>query len=299
MNILHTIASFLFWILLLSIGTGCQTTRNLSVLSYYEYDDSAPLDALVAPLPSDKSDHRVYEVRFSGTHQQTITGILSYPRQAREPAPVIILIHGLGDRANVDYITAGEEFLREAGFAVLRLDLYNHGKRRSSKFDFSFESSTRYRSREIITQSVFDLRRSIDFIESREDLDSDRIGYLGISLGGVIGTIFTAVDKRVKVPVIALAGGGLNLMFGLKAFSSENKNYLSVIDPINYVRQIAPRPLLMINAENDEIIPPLTSKLLFKKARHPKKIIWHAATHRTIPLDKTFLDGIQWFEEHL
>lgn len=279
--------------------TGCQSTRKLSVSAYYEYDQSAPLDASMTPIVLDSMNYRSFEVRFSSTHHQQVTGILSYPEMTDHPVPVIILIHGLGDDKEVDYIVAGEEILRKAGYAVLRLDLYNHGIRKVTEFDFSFEDPSRYRSREIITQSVFDLRRSIDFIETIDDLDSDRIGYFGISLGGVIGTIFSAIDDRVRVPVIVLAGGGLNLMFGLKGLSRENKNYLSVMDPINFVTQIAPRPLLMINAENDEVIPPVTSKLLYGKARKPKRIIWYPARHRTIPIDKAYSEGITWFQKHL
>ncbi len=55
----------------------------------------------------------------------------------------------------------------------------------------------------------------------------------------------------------------------------------------------------MINAENDEIVPPITSKMLFKKAGEPKNIIWYPAKHRNIPLDKTYNDVIEWFNNYL
>jgi hypothetical protein len=55
----------------------------------------------------------------------------------------------------------------------------------------------------------------------------------------------------------------------------------------------------MINAENDEIVPPLTSKLLFKKAGEPKKIIWYPTTHRQVPQDKVYPEAIRWFKMHL
>jgi len=62
---------------------------------------------------------------------------------------------------------------------------------------------------------------------------------------------------------------------------------------------ISPRPLLMINAENDEVIPPVTSKLLFKKANKPKEIIWYPTKHRSLPIDKAYPDGIRWFNNYL
>ena len=232
-------------------------------------------------------------------HDNEVTGLLTLPGKGKQPFPTIILLHGLGDRKTVDYIEAGNQYLLDAGYAVLRLDISNHGDRFKYDYDFDLTEGYRYWTRDIITQTVFDLRRAVDFIHTREELDPDRIGYFGISLGGIIGTIFCSVEERVKVPVIILAGGSLNLMFGKDALSGDTKDYLSIIDPINYVAKIAPRPLLMINAENDDVVPPITSKLLFKTAKEPKEIIWYPAKHHDIPIDKVYPDGIRWFKKHL
>ncbi|MBY5957663.1 alpha/beta fold hydrolase [Membranicola marinus] len=294
---LHRFYLILFSILVSTLCLSCHSGKNLSGTAYYNYDQTAPLN-LTTRSTSILGD-TFYEIEFTSTHHEAVTGILSYPDVVGPPLPVIILVHGLGDHKNVDYIAGGEAILREAGYAVLRIDLYNHGARKEADFDFSFDGSTRYRSREVITQSVFDLRRALDFIETRPELDPHRIGYYGISLGGIIGTIFAGVDERVKVPVITLAGGRLNLMYGIHALTKENKNYLSTIDPIHFVKQIAPRPLLMINAEQDEVIPPATSKFLYKKAGQPKDIIWYPATHRTIPIEEAYKAGLNWFRQHL
>jgi fermentation-respiration switch protein FrsA (DUF1100 family) len=118
-------------------------------------------------------------------------------------------------------------------------------------------------------------------------------------VGGVIGTVFCGVDKRIKVPVIALAGGGLNFIFKFDALDSEILTYTSIIDPINFVEMISPRPLLMLNAEKDEVIPPMTTKLLYQKADEPKKIIWYPTKHREVPQDIVYPEGIRWFKKHL
>ncbi|MCK5816056.1 MAG: alpha/beta hydrolase, partial [Flavobacteriaceae bacterium] len=134
---------------------------------------------------------------------------------------------------------------------------------------------------------------------TRNELNPKKIGYFGISLGGITGVIFTGVEQRVKVPVIVIAGGQLNLMYGKKALSSKAKDYTSIIEPKNFVRQISPRPLLMLNAENDEIVPPMMSKLLYKKAKKPKKIIWYPTNHHSIPIEKVYQEGFNWFEKYL
>lgn len=276
----------------------CGGKQSLPVEKYYEYDHDLPLRDSVHPL-GDTMNYSLCYLTYRSVHDAEVTGLLTLPEKGNVPFPVVILMHGLGDRKTVDYIEAGNEYLLDAGYAVLRLDISNHGDRIRYDYDFDLTAGYRYWSRDIISQTVFDLRRAVDFIQTRDELDHERIGYFGISLGGIIGAVFCSVEERVKVPVIALAGGNLNLMFGMDAFSADTKDYLSIIDPINFVGMISPRPLLMINASKDDVIPPLTSKLLFKAAKKPREIIWYPTKHHDLPIDKAYPDGIHWFNEHL
>ena len=276
----------------------CSGDKELPVAKYYEYDQELPLLDSVR-LITDSADFKLFYLTYRSVHDTKVTGLLTLPGKGEQPFPTIILLHGLGDRKTVDYIEAGNQYMLDAGYAVLRLDISNHGDRFKYDYDFDLTDGYRYWTRDLITQTVFDLRRAVDFIETREELDPDRIGYYGISLGGIIGTIFCSVEERIEVPVIVLAGGSLNLMFGKGALSGDTKDYLSIIDPINYVAKISPRPLLMINAENDDVVPPITSKLLFKAAKDPKEIIWYPAKHHDIPIDKVYPDGIHWFDRYL
>ena len=216
-------------VVLISIMISCISKQELPVSRYYEYDHSLPLNDTVYKV--DAEDFDLYSVSFTSTHDKRVTGLLSKPPGVIKPLPVVVLLHGLGDRKTVDYIEAGHQYFIEAGYAVFRIDIDNHGDRKKYDYDFDLTNGRRYWTRDLIAQTVFDLRRSIDFLETRPEIDSSRIGYYGISLGGVIGTIFCGVDDRVKAPVIALAGGNLSLMFGLDALSDETKEFFSIIDP--------------------------------------------------------------------
>lgn len=289
--------SIIFAVFLL-LGVSCISKKEFPVLKYYNYDLQLPLDDSVTLL-SNEDGCRIYSVDFTSVHNSRVTGLLSIPSVQGEPLPVIILLHGLGDRKTVDYIESGHDYFVKSGYAVLRIDIANHGQRKVDDYDFSLTGKYKYWTRDIITQTVFDLHRSIDYLQTRREIDPDRIGFFGISLGGIIGTIFCGVDTRVKVPIITLAGGNLSLMFGMDAFTDDTKDFFSIIDPINFVELIAPRPLLMINAENDEVIAPITSKLLFNKAKQPKEIIWYPSRHRDLPIDKAYPAGIEWFNKYL
>ncbi len=281
-----------------SVLISCGSKQEFSVYKYYNYDQNLPLKDSIRLL-KDTTNFQLSYVTFESVRNQNVTALLTVPKTSTGPYPVIILMHGLGDRKTVDYIETGNDYFLKSGYAVFRLDIANHGDRKIDDYDFSFTDGYRYWSRDIIIQTVFDLRRAVDFIQTRKDLDAERIGYFGISLGGIIGTVFCGVEPRVKVPVITLAGGGMHLMFGMDALSDDTKDYLSMIEPNNFVEKIAPRPLLMINAENDDIVPPMMSKLMFKKANEPKDIIWYPSKHHDIPIDKVYPDGIRWFQKYL
>lgn len=274
------------------------TSESIQVASYYGYDRDIPLKDSV-DIVIDTTAFKLLSVSYNSIHDKRVTGLLSLPKKSATPLPVVILMHGLGDHKAVDYVEYGNDLFLKNGFAVLRIDISEHGDRKNDVYDFDLTGDYKYWTRNVISQTIFDLRRAIDFIETRKELDQKRIGYYGISLGGIIGTVFCGVENRIKVPVIALAGGQLNLLYEENALSSEAKDFVSIIEPLNFVQQISPRPFLMLNAKNDEIVPPAMSKLLFYAAKDPKDIIWYDAKHRDAPLDIIYGDGLNWFKKHL
>ena len=189
--------SLVIFTIVLTVLVSCVSKQEISVLKYYEYDRQLPLaDSVI--LLSDSLDYSLSSVEFTSVHNKRVTGLLSVPSSS-EPSPVVILLHGVGDRKTVDYIEAGHDYFIKSGYAVLRIDVANHGDRKEHDYDFDLTDGYRYWTRDIITQTVFDLRRSIDFLETIKEVDHGRIGFFGISLGGIIGTIFCGVDERVKI----------------------------------------------------------------------------------------------------
>ena len=60
--------------------------------------------------------------------------------------------------------------------------------------------------RDLAIQQVREFRRTIDYLETRPDIESDNLGYTGFSWGGRVGAIVLAVDSRFKVGVLNQAG---------------------------------------------------------------------------------------------
>src|SRR5207253_2089391 len=82
-----------------------------------------------------------------------------------------------------------------------------------------------------------DLGRTIDYIETRKDLDHEKLAYYGIDTGAYLGNILPAVEKRIKV--LVLIGGG---------FYPGKK--LPEVDEINFAPRVT-APTLRINGRYD------------------------------------------------
>jgi dienelactone hydrolase len=116
---------------------------------------------------------------------------------------------------------------------------------------------------------VFDVMRTIDWIETRKDLDASRVGCMGISGGGTCTTFATALEPRIRAAMIS---GYLNT-FRDSVFSLSHciDNYVPGI--LNWAEMydiaglIAPRPLFAEAGEKDDIFPVEASRASFTRVK--------------------------------
>lgn len=268
----------------------CMEQESVDLEYYYEYDRDYPLEVKLDTLTDN-----LFHISYNSVNNNRVTALLSLPKNGVKPYPLAIIQHGLGDSKDTDYMVLGDSILSSKGFAVFRIDFAMHGERVKEEYKFK---GIDYTLRDAIKQTVFDLRRGLDYLDTRSDIDSTKTGYIGISLGGIAGTVFCGVDKRVEVPVICIAGGGLRAMSGVDGFGNKITSMMAPIEPLNFVEQISPRPLLFINAEDDEVIPKPMAMLLHAKANEPKKVIWYKSGHHVNPYD-AFNDAADWLETNL
>jgi len=277
--------SKILFLLIVFLLSSCMEQETVELKYFYDYDKNYPLDVKVDTLANN-----LFHISYNSVNNNRVTALLSFPKTGNKPYPLAIIQHGLGDNKNTDYMMLGDSILSSKGFAVFRIDFAMHGERVKKKYKFK---GIDYTLRDAIEQTVFDLRRGLDYLETLPEIDSSKTGYIGISLGGIAGTVFCGVDKRVEVPVICIAGGGLRMMEGVKGFGDKVTAMMAPVEPLNFVEQISPRPLLFINAENDEIIPKPMAMLLHQKADEPKKVIWYKSKHHINPY-QAFNDAAEW-----
>lgn len=125
---------------------------------------------------------------------ERINGILTRPESSECPVPAIVLLHGFLGHMNDLLVYGSEESLyemtarlfAEKGLASLRFDFRGSGSSDGEWKDTTF------------TKQISDAISSIDFLSSVEDVDSRRIGVIGLSQGGLVAACLAACDSRVK-----------------------------------------------------------------------------------------------------
>ena len=96
---------------------------------------------------------------------------------------------------------------------------------------------------ETVIRMYQDLSRCIDYLYARRDeFDVDRIGYYGVSYGGMLGPVWLGLEHRIRAAV--LVDGGLVL-------TKLPRDY----DPFNFAPRVQ-APVLMLNGRYDVIFPP-------------------------------------------
>jgi dienelactone hydrolase len=202
--------------------------------------------------------------------------------------PAVIALHGTGDRKEsmVPLLRA----LAERGFLAVAIDGRYHGEREKNSSDYPAAILRAYRSghgHPFLYDTVWDAMRLVDYLDTRPDVDPARIGLMGISKGGIETYLTAAADPRIAaaVPVIgvqsfhwalehdgwqarvgtiepavegAAADAGVKRVdapFVRKFYDRVVPGIYGEFDGPAMLPLIAPRPLLVINGDQDTLTP--------------------------------------------
>ena len=171
----------------------------------YAYDRT-PLNAKVESVAQDSKDWRKEKVTFDAAYaKERITAYLFLPAKARPPYQTVVFFpsaravdlpssQALTDMKFIDYVI-------RSGRAVV-YPVYKGTYERPAPPPGPDTAA----GRETLIQESKDIGRSIDYLETRTDIDSNRIAFMGESMGAALGVNFAGVEDRFKA-VIFLDGG--------------------------------------------------------------------------------------------
>ncbi len=191
--------------------------------AYYSYERSRP--EATETLLEEKKTYRVKRVTLpaskasspgdTAVKQDTIV-LDYYEIKGGGKTPVVIVLPVLGGNNNESELFCS--YFAEHGYASLIV----HRDRKQKEFVNlqNIEWSLR--------DMVVDNKIVIDWLMTRNEIDADRIGVFGASMGGIKASLLLSLDPRIKAGVIALAGGDLPYMF----WNSKEKGIIERIDAL-------------------------------------------------------------------
>ena len=255
----------------------------------YDYDAKKPLD--VKEESQAATGYSSWHLTLTGANGKTVPGVFMRPKAAGV-YPCVLLLHGLTSKKE-DMTHGFGEALVKNGYAVLALDAPNHGERKP-KDDGKGNDQSRFQTQflETVTEGIRDWRRGIDYLMTRKDVDSKRIGLIGYSMGSMMGSILSALDTRIKASAFCVGGDPILPM----AQAMGNATAYSIA-PSLFVGHIAPRPILFINGTKDTTMPEAASKRLIDAAGKPKEVIWADSGHILPQNDAA--KAVTWIEKAL
>jgi dienelactone hydrolase len=250
-----------------------------------------PLTLEVREFPGYKRERFVYHTRPG----LMALAYLLTPNEAKRPLSTVICIpgHGRGvddlvgideqGRDRTDKEAAGYEHdfaiqVLEQGMAAVAIEPLGFGCRRdpvnakkglAQKACDPVAGEALLLGQTLLSWRIWDVMRTIDWIESRPELDAKKIGCMGPSGGGTATLFSTALEPRIKV---AMVSSYLNT-FRDSIFSMNHctDNYVPGI--LNWAEMydvaglIAPRPLFAESGERDSIFPIAASRASFAKVK--------------------------------
>jgi fermentation-respiration switch protein FrsA (DUF1100 family) len=136
------------------------------------------------------------------------------------------------------------------------------------------------RSTRGLIQNVIDLRRGVDLLVSRPEVDADRLGFYAASFGAITGGVLAGVEHRIKAYVLMSLPASFNdaqverrLRVSRTMPKEEFDRNSSIIEigaPVYYVGHAAPSGLLIQIGEKDTSIPRQSADRLYNAASEPK-----------------------------
>jgi dienelactone hydrolase len=257
------------------------------IQSAYAYDKTE-LHAEARPEPTSSPHWRSERVAFGAAYGgERVTGHLYLPTNASPPFQTVVYYSGSGAEVLPTHqwdLTVLADFVIRSGRAVLFPNYKGMWERR---LDASAPAGPQAR-RELVLLQYKDLARSLDYLETRKDVDAGRLAYYGFSLGANRGVIFTALDERFRTSIL-LAGGFW-----------ETKS-LPQVDLVNFAPRVR-LPTLMLSGRDDFRFPlELSQQPMFRAIGTPEKDKRHALVEggHVPPRAAIIKEILDWLDRYL
>ena len=216
----------------------------------------SPLNATITGT-LERGDYVVEKVHFQCLPGTYVVGNLYRPAKPEGRLPAVLYLCGHTKGKVAAGYQAHPRWFAQHGYVALVLDPiqlgesqgFHHGTYREERWDWPSRGYTPAGA------EVWNAMRALDYLETRDDVDSERMGVTGLSGGGVISWCLGAADERVKVVVPVCQSGSIEQVVADRG----TDGHCDCAFWINYYRWcwpdlgalIAPRPFLIASGSED------------------------------------------------
>jgi formylglycine-generating enzyme required for sulfatase activity/pimeloyl-ACP methyl ester carboxylesterase len=259
----------------------------------------SPLDARVEEVYDASEDWTMEHVTLdAGSGDERFSVYLYLPKSSQPPYRPLVYFTGLGPfqtrrtRPTRDIMVAASSYVVTSIVRSGRAVAFPIWKGSYDRWDgflsLAGEEYTRtFRAR--MADWVSELGRTIDYLETRDDIQSDRVGYVGTSFGSSTPLALLSLEDRLSAALLYLPG------YTYRELPPE-------ADAANYVPRVT-IPVLMIGGRYDYVLPVETSaQPLFDQLGTPaehKRYILYDMGHGPLPRGQFLRDVLPWLDEYL
>lgn len=290
----------------LSVRASAQLPPEADTL--FRYDASSPLEFRDSLIETG-SHWKVYDVSYASPRTGRVTGYLVAPSGNDRHAGILF---GHWDPGNRTEFLPEAKLYAQAGAVCLMID-YPWARPAPWQVHGGNGFAEPEKALAVFSQAVVDLRRGLDVLAARRDVDAGRLGYVGHSYGAQWGAILAAVDDRVSAAAL-MCGVPSDSVFYVE---SQQPNMLAMregtpdsllatylrrvtvpLAAITYAAHAAPTPLFFQFARKEREFSEAAMNRYYDAASEPKSVKWYDTGHE-LNDPRALVDRARWMAEKL
>ena len=245
----------------------------LEMLGLSPLPKRTPLQATVTGV-LERGDYVVEKIHFQSLPGAHVAGNLYRPAMITGKLPAVLYLCGHSKGKVNEPYQANPRWFAQHGYVALVLDPVqlgecqgmHHGTYRDGRFDWPSRGYTPAGT------EVWNAMRALDYLQSRDDVDGEKMGVTGLSGGGAMSWFLGAADERVKVVVPVCQSGSIERM----AVDRATDGHCDCAFWVNYHRWcwsdigalIAPRAFLIASGSEDVLWRPAGYRDVAHRIRH-------------------------------
>ena len=239
-----------------------------------------PAPLKVRTVSTDRKDgYRIEKFVFDNGVDSEVPGYIAIPDQRNGKLPAILTMHGhSSSKENMfGYQPTSQDvaaLLAKRGYVVLGIDSYFNGERkgtgpagdletqaRGSDQEMSLFKLNLWLGRTLWGMMLRDEQIALDYLASRPEVDANRIGAQGMSMGSTRSWWLAAIDDRIKAVVAVACFTRYEDLIAIRALRAHGIYYfvpgiLKHFDSEGIMALLAPRPFLALTGDSDAGSPP-------------------------------------------